>query len=263
MPDNFIFWTGILLSIGLTTSSLEMLAIKQLYISGGLMNWELSKLRATSLLKSKWLNFIYKKEHFIQFSIFRLLAALILFSACIIPASWWVAFGFLFSFWAYLLFTLRTPYGLDGSDQAALLVALIYSILCFTESKNVQVACHIFLAAQLSLVYFTSGWNKLKAAPWRNGEYLWKLFSTGFYGMQNLGVFLEKHKTFARFASLSIVLFETFFILYWIIPAPYCWILLACLGIFHLATAITMGLNTFFWAFLSMYPSTIYCRLLY
>ena len=212
MLDIFIFWTGILLAIGLATSSLEMFALKHLYLSAGLMNWELSRMRATTLLKSKWLNYIYKNDHLNQFSFFRLIAALSLFTACFTSISWWVAFGFFLSFLAYLLFTLRTPYGLDGSDQAALLVALIYTILCSSKSENVQLACHIFLAAQLTLVYFTSGWNKLKAAPWRSGEYLWKLFSTGFYGMQNLGAFLEKHKTFACFASLSIVLFETFFI---------------------------------------------------
>jgi hypothetical protein len=31
-----------------------------------------------------------------------------------------------------------------------------------------------------------------------------------------------------------------------------------CAGIFHASTAIVMGLNTFFWAFLATYPAVFF-----
>ena len=263
MSDQTISYTAAILAIGLITSSMEMFYTKGIYCGNGFMNWNISKLRSQILLRAKVLNFIYRDDHFYAFSFFRLFAGVALLLSVFIDQRYLSPVAFVLVFLAYLFFTMRTPYGLDGSDQAALLVALIYSILCISTSPIIRLSCHTFLAAQLTLVYFTSGWNKLKADNWRNGVYLWKLFSTGFYGMENLGNFLKKQRGFSRFSSLSVVLAETLFIFFWVLPAPYCWLILGALGLFHLLTAITMGLNTFFWAFLAMYPSTIYCRLLY
>ncbi|MFZ4672561.1 MAG: hypothetical protein ACOYLT_11170 [Flavobacterium sp.] len=263
MPEYTIIFTAVFLSVGLITSSMEMFFSKSIFCGNGLMNWEISKLRSQVLPKSKKLNLIYREDKFYYFSFFRLFAGILLLLSVFVNLEYLFPIAFSLVFLAYLLFTMRTPYGLDGSDQAALLVAIIYSILCASTSPIIKLSCHIFLAAQLTLVYFTSGWNKLRAKNWRNGIYLWKLFSTGFYGMEKLGIFLQKHKQFSRFSSLCVVLSETLFILFWFLPAPYCWLILGALGLFHLITAITMGLNTFIWAFLAMYPSTIYCRLLY
>lgn len=262
MHNQVIFFTACFIASGLAVSSLEMLKVRSLF-SGGLMNWEISRMRSVSLFRSRLLNYIFNETRFPYFAIFRLIAAILLLTGILSGTHILISLGFAWSFLSYILFTLRTPYGLDGSDQAALLVCLVYSILCISQSATIRLACHIFIAAQLTLVYFTSGWNKLKAKDWRNGNYMWKLFSTNFYGMEKLGAFLEKHKAFASFSSLSIILAETFFFLYWLVPAPYCWLILTALGIFHLLTAITMGLNTFLWAFLAMYPSAVYCRLLY
>jgi hypothetical protein len=42
-------------------------------------------------------------------------------------------------------------------------------------------------------------------------------------------------------------------------PREVCWGYLACGVLFHLGTAITMGLNKFVWAFLALYPAALYC----
>jgi len=262
MPDIYFRIAAMFLAIGMFINSLEILAYKELYVSTGLMNWETTRMRSLTLFKSKFLARIMGERNIRHLAYFRFLCAVALTACILLNIESLVLPTIFLAFLSYLIYSVRTPYGLDGSDQASFLVATVFTIYALTNSEIVRSSVHWFLGAQLTLVYFTSGWNKLRARDWRNGKYLWQLFSTGFYGMEKLGDFLNKHRWFATFSSMCLLLFETFFFIYWFVPLPYSWMILSCLGIFHLVTAITMGLNTFFWAFLSMYPSAIYCRLL-
>ena len=77
------------------------------------------------------------------------------------------------------------------------------------------------------------------------------------YGIQSVATGLGKSKTIPFLLSWSVILFETLFPLALIVPQG---LLIVVLGgglIFHLSTAILMGLNTFVWSFVAAYPSLI------
>jgi hypothetical protein len=261
MNDLYFISSAFLLAFGTLVSSLEIIAFRSLYSQGGLMAWETGRLRSVILLRSGMLHSILSENRLRHFTTFRIVASIFLLVCVLTPLPSLIMVACILMLLSCALFSIRTPYGLDGSDQAFFLISAVLTIYSIVDSPLIRNSVHLFLGVQLTLVYFTSGWCKLKARNWRNGTYLWKLFSTSYYGMQALGKFLENHKRFSHFASLVLVLFETLFFLFWLLPAPYCWLLLSALGIFHVATAITMGLNTFLWAFLAMYPSTVWCRL--
>jgi hypothetical protein len=46
------------------------------------------------------------------------------------------------------------------------------------------------------------------------------------------------------------------------LPSPWAWLLLAWGASFHVATAVMMGLNSFVWAFIAIYPALIYMHTL-
>lgn len=253
--------TTILVSIGMLISSVEILFSISLYTSNGLTNWKFSKSRSAHLTRNKEYSVFFQDKNFNYLISLRMIAVFSLLYGISSINFTLIFIGYFFSTISYIALSLRSPFGLDGSDQATLLVSLLMFVYAIFSSEFIRVSVYWFLALQLTLVYLTSGWCKIKSKGWRDGTYLWKIFSTDSYGTKRLGVFLRKHKTLSKIMGLSVVLLEMCFFLFWILPIKYAIIILILTGMFHLMTAFFMGLNTFLWAFLAMYPSAIYCKL--
>jgi hypothetical protein len=63
-----------------------------------------------------------------------------------------------------------------------------------------------------------------------------------------------------RLLSLGVIALELAVPLSLVLPAPFAEILLAGVLAFHLLAAVTMGLNTFVWAYVATYPAILHVR---
>ena len=166
----------------------------------------------------------------------------------------------LFLVFGRYLYSLRSRYGLDGAYQATMimLVAAILASLASPDSFAYR-ACIWLICIQNILSYFIAGVAKVVGPLWRDGSALHLILSTDTYGCQQISIWLQRHLWLSRCLTWSVVFFEILFPLVLFLPL---WGMLTILAIgftFHLGTAYLMGLNTFFFSFVAMYPAVIYC----
>jgi hypothetical protein len=114
-----------------------------------------------------------------------------------------------------------------------------------------------YLAAQLTLSYFISGWVKIINPDWRGGVALRDVFSFSAYPVgENLRGWAD-HPGLLRVMSWAVMGFELLFPLC-LISRPALIVGLAVAAMFHFANACLFGLNRFFWIWLAAYPSLIW-----
>jgi hypothetical protein len=147
-----------------------------------------------------------------------------------------------------------------GAD--AQLTLITYSAMALTlvsDTRAVAGYCLSFLTLQLCLAYFAAGLHKLRSSSWRNGYALPALLSPRLFGFPAFGAWLVRHRLPTLFLAWATIVWEVSFPVVLVAPREICLGYLACGVLFHLATAFTMGLNKFIWAFLALYPAAIYC----
>ena len=157
------------------------------------------------------------------------------------------------------LFALRRfqgPYN-GGSDRMGLLVLCSICLVNFVPNEKWQEIVFGYLAIQLLLSYFISGWVKIINPQWRSGQALRDVFQFSAYPVsQELRKLADRPRLLGTM-SWSVMLFELVF--------PFTLMnqitLIAGLttaAIFHFANACLFGLNRFFWIWLAAYPSIIW-----
>jgi hypothetical protein len=154
---------------------------------------------------------------------------------------------------------LRSPYGWDGADQMSAITFVALSAKSWLP--DIEPAVQRFFAFQLCLSYFASGVAKAISAEWRSGRALTGIVSTEMYGNEALYRGL-RHKRWLRVsAARSVILAECAFPLLLVAPRRLRRVGLMGGVLFHAAAAQVMGLNTFFWSFVAVYPALEgYCR---
>jgi hypothetical protein len=118
---------------------------------------------------------------------------------------------------------------------------------------------NMFLAAQLSLAYMTSGVLRIQQPEWRNGKALLVVLRQHTYGNQICWKLGLRFPRGLQAVSVSVLAFECLFPAAVVLPP---WLLVPVLAFgvaFHLANAAIIGLNTFVWAFLGLYPAFFWC----
>jgi hypothetical protein len=157
-----------------------------------------------------------------------------------------------------LLLHIRNPFGLDGSDQMSLVIfgALLVVALA-PESEPLVYVALVFITCQLYLAYLTAGIAKLVSRTWRSGSALVGILGTDSYGYPSLGALLARSRPLAFLGAWSVITFECLFPAATNFSETGLVIALASGLIFHLSTAIVMGLNSFVWSFAAAYPAVI------
>lgn len=149
------------------------------------------------------------------------------------------------------------PYN-GGSDRMGL---LILCCLCAARLAPPHLAEVIFayLAFQLTLSYFVSGWVKIRNPDWRSGEALVDVFRFSAYPVsQSLRGWADRPR--ALFAmSWAVMLFEVAFPLALLHPITLIGALTVA-AVFHFSNACFFGLNRFFWIWLAAYPSILWLQ---
>ena len=162
---------------------------------------------------------------------------------------------------AQTLFTLHRfqgPYN-GGSDRMSILILSCLTLAKFLPTAPLKELAIGYLAVQLVLSYFISGWVKIINSDWRNGRALNDVFRFSAYPVS------ESLRTWASYPrvllilSWAVILFEIIFPITLLTQATLC-AGLSIAALFHFSTACFFGLNRFFWIWIAAYPSILWLQ---
>ncbi len=148
------------------------------------------------------------------------------------------------------------PYN-GGSDRMGILVLCALTLTYFLPSGRLQDMAFGYLAMQLILSYFISGWVKMVNPEWRNGQALQDVFAFSVYPVSDAVRGWSQCPRVMLIMSWAVIIFELAFPFLFLTTVTL-YIGLAIAAAFHLANACLFGLNRFFWVWLAAYPSLIW-----
>lgn len=155
-----------------------------------------------------------------------------------------------------VLWFFQGPYN-GGADRMSLLILSCLGAAHFSPTIVWKEIAFGYLALQLILSYFISGWVKIKNPEWRNGKALCDVFQFSAYPVSES---LRKWASSPRmllFMSWGVIIFELLFPLSLLTkPSLICVLIIA--ASFHLANAFLFGLNRFFWIWIAAYPAILW-----
>ena len=148
------------------------------------------------------------------------------------------------------------PYN-GGSDRMGLLITTCLCLTHITATPYWREVAFGYLALQLLLSYFISGWVKIINTDWRSGRALCDVFEFSAYPVsQSLRHWADSPRLLFMMAWW-VMLIELLFPLS-LISSSSLGIMLMLTAGFHFANACLFGLNRFFWIWLSAYPSIVW-----
>lgn len=148
----------------------------------------------------------------------------------------------------------------DGADQMGQTVAIGAALMALglvVGDPALAFAGVLLIAGQLCIAYFIGGVAKLVSPEWRSGRALIGIMGTHGFGHQFAARVASSRTGFSRAFCWALMIVETAFPLAILFDANAFHAALLVFALFHLATAIFMGLNTYVWAFLAAYPSAL------
>lgn len=227
------------------------------YKRSGILSWNVFR-TSSSLLLKKWLSILLSDTLFKSSFILRFCLSLCIFTLSFqSPFSPLMPYLLLTQILLLLLIGLRNAYGLDGAYHMTLVLLLGMLFGTAFPHSPIAICSLIFITVQLLLSYFISGVRKLLSKIWISGGALAGIFSTQCYGHPFLFRIFQQRPTLSRILSLGVILPETLFLVFFL-GKPWAFALILWGILFHLSNAIFMGLNTFFFTFLSCYPALLY-----
>lgn len=164
------------------------------------------------------------------------------------------ALGGLWATSLVLLHRFGGPYN-GGADKMTLLITTCLGAAHLLPSW--QELAMAYLAVQLVLSYFVSGYVKIVNPEWRSGAALVDVFRFSAYPVSERLRGWAVHPRLLWLMSWSVIGFEVIFPLTLLHPWAL-WAGMAVAATFHLANACLFGLNRFFWIWLCAYPSLIW-----
>lgn len=169
--------------------------------------------------------------------------------------SEWVLAG-LFLLALFILHRFQGPYN-GGADRMGLLVLVCLCLTHFLPSRYWQEIAFGYLALQLVLSYFISGWVKIVNPDWRSGRALRDVFQFSAYPVsESLRGFAGSPRLLFMM-SWAVMLFELLFPLS-LLSVESLIVALVIASCFHFTNACIFGLNRFFWVWIAAYPSILW-----
>ncbi|WP_410585747.1 HTTM domain-containing protein [Amycolatopsis sp. lyj-108] len=153
----------------------------------------------------------------------------------------------------------RYPHGRDGADQMHVFVQAAAALCGMTRDSTVQRSALWFVAGQTALAYFVSGLAKSVSRQWRDGSALVGVARTASSGHRRLHAVLSARPAAVKVLSRAVIVLELAFPLVLVMPRPFASALLGAAKVFHLGTALAMGLNRFPFAFFAAHEAVRYC----
>ena len=262
-PSDALAWTACFAGAGILLDTIERLADRAELSDGGMFAWTWLRgsavVRRRSLLARRAMAIVFDVPGVFGLLWLRLCGAFVVLTWPGVSAISTIGLAAIFATGS-LLNVRDAP---TGGATATRVLTMISGVLLLTRlapaSGVVAAAALWFIALQAALSYVTAGVGKLRHRGWRSGSRLAELFAMASVGApQDLARFLRAHPTVSGTLARAIVAAEcTLPIVILGVPhaAPY--VLAAGVG-FHLVNAAVLGLNTYFWAWLTMYPALGY-----
>ena len=160
---------------------------------------------------------------------------------------------------ATLLLRFRTPLGIHASDSMVMITFTAAALGLVAGTELSMTFALGFIAAQSCLAYVVAGASKLREPSWRSGQAIPLISSTLTWGNRPQAVLLSTRHRLAVTLCWITMLGECAVPLALVLPLPAALVVLGGAALFHIMTAIDMGLNGFVWAFGSTYPAVLFC----
>jgi hypothetical protein len=262
-PGRCLWAVTTIASYGLLISTLQTLWNWRLFRPDGLMSWELFKTRPrfAKYAASPLIGALYTFPNFLYVIALQGVAALLLLG---FPGHGIIRPVALTAILIIFLFSrLRhQPYGMVGADSMNLLVFGALGLREIAPDTTTQ-GCLWFIAFQSCLSYSTNGMLKLASPHWRRGKVLWHIAHHALYGSARLARVLRAYPAVGKWLDWSVIGCELAFPFVLLVGHPACWIFLGWGLLFHMLTAVVMGLNTFLFAWAATYPAIVFMALHY
>ncbi|SRR5713226_2629303 len=253
-------FTTVIAAVGVIVAALEDLSSIQHFSDNGILSWEIIQ------LESRWSATGRRAaiaHYFLSFPRFKHVLMARLVSASVLAVLG--LFGIVVPLLLFLVLlstltlSIRSFYGQDGAQQMNLVVfgALFLSALV-PPNGVARTSCLWFIGLQAGLSYLISGANKAISSRWRDGTGLVGVLGTSIYGHRSAYTFLSDRPVLAGILSWTVIVFECGFCTVFLVGYKYQLAILAAGALFHASTAILMGLNGFFFAWLATYPAVLY-----
>jgi hypothetical protein len=240
----------------------QLLANHRLLRSDGVLAWDCVRLRYGWLerpLVGRAAKRIYEYPNVLWLIGLRLMTAVGVGAFALSGINPFAALALLVAFNALVM--LRTPFGSNAADEMLTILTLAVCIGLATQDRLVATASLLFIGGQAVLAYMTAGWFKLFHRGWYDGSYITDLFSTSSYGTAWMKRSLHRSPLVARVTGMAVVIGESFFFLLIFVSPKLCVAGLLMAMLFHVGTAVIMGLNLFAWSFPASYTGVLFCNL--
>ncbi|WP_206378269.1 HTTM domain-containing protein [Sneathiella limimaris] len=210
-----------------------------------LMGWAFLQQSFEHLWSKSWERYLY------------LLRAILSLCLLIGVATNWVCLG-LFLLGLVSLYRFQGPFN-GGSDRMSYLILTCLTLTKFLPNPVWQEIAFGYLALQLVLSYFISGWVKVVNPEWRCGRALADVFAYSAYPVSETLRGWRKKPTLLLCMSWAVIGFELAFP-FTLIAKEALYVGLGIAALFHLVNAFLFGLNRFFWIWISAYPSILWLQ---
>jgi hypothetical protein len=192
------YFTLVLLAVGSTVKSFELIAISSLFEDNKPHDWNLVGLDALQACRLNFLfKAVYSKRGFITvcgISVMSLVMAMMLFYHPVLFPACMILY-----FLCQLIIHHRQQFGGDGADQMSFIILVTY-MLCFvfTGNETIRHIGIIFISGQLVLSYVVAGIAKMVSVEWRNGTAIQGILSSYTYGTELTRRFFSKNLQWAK-----------------------------------------------------------------
>lgn len=154
------------------------------------------------------------------------------------------------------LYRFQGPYN-GGSDRMSLLILFCLSLKTLAPDQYWRELAVGYLALQLVLSYFISGWVKVVNPEWRSGVALCDVFQFSAYPVSESLRSLAQSPRLLFTMAWCVMIFELVFP-FALFSQESLIVALFIAAMFHFSNACFFGLNRFFWIWISAYPSIIW-----
>jgi hypothetical protein len=149
--------------------------------------------------------------------------------------------------------------GSDGADKIALVACGAGGLIAAGMAVDDPLLCLsglVWGAGQVTIAYATAGLAKLPLGFWRNGSAVAAVM-TSYRAGHPFAAAIVRRPVLAIMLTWALILVEASFPIALFASQTVCFVALAAMAMFHLASALVMGLNTYPWAFTATYPCVI------
>lgn len=158
----------------------------------------------------------------------------------------------------FILHRFQGPYN-GGCDRMSLLILSCLTLAHILPTGQGKEMAFGYLALQLILSYFMSGWVKVVNPEWRIGRALQDVFLFSAYPVSESLRGWKNWPCLLFIMSWAVMGFELIFPLTFISQTALI-IALIIAATFHFANACLFGLNRFFWIWITAYPSILWLQ---